>query len=74
MPLMSFLFPLSFKMKYPTAFANLQKNAGKLTTAVDIHATLKDVLELDGEEKTIFTPKTGVHAKSLSNVLVQAKH
>ena len=53
MPLMSFLFLLSFQMKYLTAFADLKKNAGRLTTALDIHATLKNVLELDGEEKTI---------------------
>merc|ERR1711892_145632 len=66
MPLLAFLFPSSFQIKYPEAYSNLKRNAARLTTALDIHATLTDVLDLDGEEKTILNPKKGVHAKSLS--------
>ena len=67
MPLMTFLFPSSFMTKYPTAYANMKKNADKLTTPLDVYATLKDVLELNGDEKTIWKTKTGVHAKGWFN-------
>ena len=67
MPLMTFLFPSSFMTKYPTAYANMKKNADKLTTPLDVYATLKDVLELNGDEKTIWKTKSGVHPKGLFN-------
>ena len=67
MPLLSFLFPQSFKLKYPGAFANINKNVVRLTTALDIHATLKDIVELDGEDETIMKPKAGTHSKSVSS-------
>ena len=70
MPLLAFLFPSSFQIKYPEAYSNLKRNAARLTTALDIHATLTDVLDLDGEEKTILNPKKGVHAKSLLSIII----
>ena len=72
MPLMSFLFPASFQTNYPAAYDKLKKNANKLATALDIHATLKDLINLDGKEKTIWKSKTGVHSRGfqeLTNIL-----
>lgn len=66
MPLLSLLFPESFQRKYPQAYSNIKRNAARLTTALDIHATLKDILELDGKENTVLKSKTGTNPKSIS--------
>ena len=65
MPLLSILLPESFQLKYHQAYSNLKLNSARLITALDIHATLNDILELDGEEKTLSEPKSGTHTKSL---------
>ena len=72
---MTFLFPSSFMTKYPSAYANMKKNADKLTTPLDVYATLKDVLELNGNEETIWKTKNGVHAKgSFNSPLISLGH
>jgi hypothetical protein len=46
LPFVFFVFPQWFKDAYPTAVANLHKNAHRLTTPFDIYETLLDVLDL----------------------------
>ena len=70
MPLLSLLFPESFQRKYPQAYSNIKRNAARLTTALDIHATLKDILELDGEENTVLKSKTGTNPKSIKSYFI----
>ncbi|XP_076435704.1 uncharacterized protein LOC143275453 [Babylonia areolata] len=44
MPMMSLSFPESFQLRHPGAFANLTRNAHRLTTPFDVHETLTDLL------------------------------
>ena len=46
MPLLSLLLPPWFGQTFPTARSNLEKNKKRLTTPLDIHATLKHLLRL----------------------------
>ena len=66
LPFMSLLFPTSFKEKYPLQFAQLRANEERLTTPLDLHATLKDIVALDGKPSTILSPKDGTHPKGIS--------
>ena len=47
LPLMSWIFPQSFRAKYPQAMRNLEKNIPRLTTPFDIHATLVSLLDME---------------------------
>jgi len=49
-PYLSFTLPVLFKEKYPSLVLNLQDNAKKLTTALDVHQTLKTLLDLNLEQ------------------------
>ena len=55
MPLLSLLLPPWFGKTYPTARNNLEKNKKRLTTPLDIHATLEHVLRFrkDVDNKNI---------------------
>ncbi|CAL8113259.1 unnamed protein product [Orchesella dallaii] len=46
LPLAYIVLPEWFQSTYPRAWENLQENSEKLTTAFDIHETLKDLLDL----------------------------
>ncbi|XP_037947847.1 uncharacterized protein LOC119679522 [Teleopsis dalmanni] len=46
LPYFSFAFPESFKQRYPKPYENFVKNADKLTTPFDVHATLKHLLKM----------------------------
>ena len=46
LPLMSWIFPQSFREKYPQAIENFQRNIPRLTTPFDIHATLVSLLDM----------------------------
>lgn len=45
-PLLSVLYPAWLKTRYPQAIANLERNAKRLTTPFDLHATLLQFLDL----------------------------
>ncbi|XP_033606143.1 uncharacterized protein LOC111861266 isoform X3 [Cryptotermes secundus] len=51
LPFVFFVFPEWFKNLYPTAIANLHKNAHRLTTPFDIYETLLDILSFKQIEK-----------------------
>jgi hypothetical protein len=46
MPLLYFVIPSWFKSRFPKAVKNLQENSQKLTSAYDMHETLKDFMDL----------------------------
>ena len=48
---MTFRFPPWFERKYPQLIRNFRTNAHRLTTAMDIHETLHDVIKFDGAGK-----------------------
>lgn len=48
LPFFSFRFPSWFQRKYREAYENFEKNANRLTTAFDVHATLASILKFDG--------------------------
>lgn len=51
LPFFSFAFPPWFKEKYPKTIETFKKNARRLTTPFDIHATLQSILHFDPEPK-----------------------
>ena len=51
MPFMGIRLPPEFKAKYPIALKNLRINSQRLTTAFDIHETLLDVINFQGDSK-----------------------
>ncbi|KAF8370521.1 hypothetical protein PRIPAC_76950 [Pristionchus pacificus] len=62
-PLMSMLFPKGFKDRYQTEFENLLTNVNRLTSNVDIHETLLDIIDNrfgktrpEGRGRSLFTP------------------
>lgn len=58
LPFMSWIFPQSFRKKYPQAIENFQKNIPRLTTPFDIHATLVSLLDMQ-----TFPVQTSSHRK-----------
>jgi hypothetical protein len=46
LPFMSWIFPRSFRDKYPQAIDNMRRNIHLLTTPFDIHATLVSLLDM----------------------------
>ncbi|KAK6186940.1 hypothetical protein SNE40_006196 [Patella caerulea] len=48
MPLFGFRFPSWFERVYPEVIRNFKINAHRLTTPLDIHATLKEILNFTG--------------------------
>lgn len=56
LPLMSFIFPKSFQIKYPDAIKILEKNIHRLTTPFDIHSTLLSLLDMKKVDYTINHP------------------
>ncbi|XP_050417996.1 uncharacterized protein LOC126831508 isoform X2 [Patella vulgata] len=48
MPFFSFRFPLWVERVYPEAIKNFKLNANRLTTPLDIHETLKEILNFTG--------------------------
>ncbi|GFN96988.1 Duf229 domain containing protein, partial [Plakobranchus ocellatus] len=48
LPYMSFRFPPWFEQKYPDLMRNFRMNVHRLTTPMDIHETLRDVIKFDG--------------------------
>ena len=44
LPMLYISLPLKFRTKYPQAFKNFRENSNRLTSALDIHATMKDLL------------------------------
>ncbi|KAI5694367.1 hypothetical protein M8J75_015645 [Diaphorina citri] len=63
LPFFSFVFPPWFATKYPEAHSAFTKNADRLATPFDIHATLADVLSYDNASNA------GHYKKSRSNSL-----
>ncbi|GMS80216.1 hypothetical protein PENTCL1PPCAC_2391, partial [Pristionchus entomophagus] len=66
-PLMSLLLPRQFRVYHPSAYAHLLSNAHRLTSNVDIHETLLDIIDNrlgktrpKGRGRSLFTliPKT----------------
>jgi hypothetical protein len=50
MPLAYIVPPPWLESKYPTAYKNLRKNADALTSAYDVHETLKDLMNMEPVE------------------------
>ncbi|GFR73683.1 hypothetical protein ElyMa_003873700 [Elysia marginata] len=48
LPYMNFRFPPWFERKYPQLMQNFRTNVHRLTTPMDIHETLHDVIKFDG--------------------------
>lgn len=55
LPFFSFVFPDSFKRRFPAQYRNFQTNVDRLTTPFDVHETLDDLLhlQLHGSPKKI---------------------
>ncbi|CAH0726076.1 unnamed protein product, partial [Brenthis ino] len=53
LPFVYVLTPKNFREKYNTAFNNLQLNSRRLTTPYDLHATLIDLINLEGIENSV---------------------
>ncbi|GAB0091979.1 uncharacterized protein DMENIID0001_069050 [Sergentomyia squamirostris] len=49
LPFFSFVFPNWWKKKYFQAYSNFQENTQRLATPFDVHATLKDLLNLQSK-------------------------
>lgn len=64
MPFMSLRFPKWFKTSYPQAAKNLEINKGRLTTALDVHATFKHLLLLTNNQ--VIPKVKGIHPKAIS--------
>lgn len=47
LPLMSFILPSTFRRKYPRAIKVLRMNVNRLTTPLDVHATLLSLLNMN---------------------------
>ena len=63
---MSLLFPAWFQTTFPKAFQNLEINRARLTTALDIHATLKHLLSLENDVVHDDEVEEGVNPKAIS--------
>ncbi|CAL1544504.1 unnamed protein product [Lymnaea stagnalis] len=48
LPYVAFRFPPWFHQKYSQLVKNFRANTGRLTTALDLHETFKDILKFDG--------------------------
>lgn len=70
LPFYSFTFPPWFAQKYPEAHANFVKNANRLVTPFDIHATLAEVLHYTGTSAP--TAATSPNGRNLSVTRAQS--
>ena len=61
LPFISLIFPSSFQSKYNEAFSKLKANVDRLTTPLDIHSTLMDILHLNKSPMSLSHPKNGTH-------------
>ncbi|CAF3992675.1 unnamed protein product [Rotaria sp. Silwood1] len=52
LPFMSFILPSSFRQKYPRAVNALRTNINRLTTPLDVHATLLSLLDMNEASST----------------------
>ena len=62
-PFFSIYLPSSFKLKYKKEYDTLKSNANKLTTPLDIHHTLVDLVSMESNQKTV---KINDYARSKS--------
>lgn len=62
LPFFSFVFPESFKKKFPGEYRNFQTNVDRLTTPFDVHETLEDILHLQLQGTT----KKPEHPRAMS--------
>lgn len=47
LPLLDILLPKDFRRQHPLAVKNLERNAGRLTTAFDVYETIQDLINIE---------------------------
>ena len=69
MPFFSLLFPPWFIKSFPNAIHNLAGNKDRLTTSLDVHATIKHLISLgeDDSDNNANKKENGVHPKGHHN-------
>ncbi|EDW67207.1 uncharacterized protein [Drosophila virilis] len=72
LPFFSFVFPESFKKRFPQEYKNFVANEHRLTTPFDIHATLKHLIQLQTSGLSYLTPENSYDG-SISDGSVQPK-